>query len=359
MKIVVFEDNETAILEVKDWVNENGSKRNYKIEFDEQLSQPINLGNWLKRYREAENMKGEFLIILDLQLIDSKDIRDKIKATFNYIEADPNNEDFREFDGLALGEILIRKSKINKTLIYILSYRGAVGKYEETLNEIVVKIKKTNSIHVKGTTLGRGIANAKRQQVAQTLTEAVSFYEQAFGKTNYDELILELKQIKAGNQSAGKYHDFIIKALGAIFDQQLYHPVKEQKIYKGRKRIDIVFNNKGLQEGFFSELITKHQVKAPYVFFECKNYSQDLENPEFDQLSGRFSPRKGVFGIIVCRSNKNKNLMNEMCKDRLEKNEYILILDDNDIMNLLNFRKNNDFKAIDQYMENLFRELVM
>ena len=121
-------------------------------------------------------------------------------------------------------------------------------------------------------------------------------------------LTAELQSIPPGNDAASRYHSFIIGALEAIFYPQLRKPVKEQEINEGRKRVDIVFNN-GATEGFFFDLRTAHQMHCPYVFFECKNYSSDLKNPEFDQLLGRFSDKRGSVGILVCRTSQDRDLL--------------------------------------------------
>ena len=73
--------------------------------------------------------------------------------------------------------------------------------------------------------------------------------------------------------------------LQAIFYPSLLHPKKEAEIDEGRKRIDILFDN-AAENGFFSRLVNAHRIFAPYVVVECKNYSEDPENPELDQLKG-------------------------------------------------------------------------
>jgi hypothetical protein len=72
-------------------------------------------------------------------------------------------------------------------------------------------------------------------------------------------------------------------------------------VNEGRKRIDILFNNSS-EKGFFSRLVQLHKFLCPYVSVECKNYAEDPQNPELDQLQGRFSRKRGMVGFLVCRS---------------------------------------------------------
>ena len=171
-------------------------------------------------------------------------------------------------------------------------------------------------------------------------------------------LIEKLGAIDEGREAANEYHNFIVEALKTIFFPALQKPNKEQNIHEGRKRVDIVFNNKA-NKGFFFDLIQRHKVRCPYVFFECKNYSSDPKNPELDQLTGRFSRRRGNFGALVCRKVKDKEVMLQRCKDSIHDNRgYVLVLDDFDIKRLLQLRA-NDPDGIDNYMDDLFRQLMM
>ena len=178
-------------------------------------------------------------------------------------------------------------------------------------------------------------------------------------KIDFLNLVRILESIPTGNNAASKYHQFIIGALESIFYPGLRKPVKEEKLHGGRKRVDIVFNN-GADRGFFFDLVTRHKVHCPYVFFECKNYSHDPENPELDQLTGRFSDKRGNFGMLVCRTVGDKAKMRQKCKDALYDNRgYILVLDDSDIDHLLELREEQDFEGINNYIDDLFRQLVM
>jgi len=105
-----------------------------------------------------------------------------------------------------------------------------------------------------------------------------------------------LSGISAGNDNASKYHNEIKGILTAIFYPSLIYPNKEERIHDERKRIDIVFSNAD-GKGFFFRL--SNQIPCPFVIFECKNYKADLENPELDQISGRFSPSRGQFGMAL------------------------------------------------------------
>src|SRR5262249_47338119 len=146
-------------------------------------------------------------------------------------------------------------------------------------------------------------------------------------------LLNALQAVPAGPDGADDYHDRAFGLLSALFAPHLMWPEKEVNIHGGRKRIDIVFTN-GATEGFFA-WVAEHY-GAPYVFVECKNYTGDPGNPELDQLGGRFSTRRGRFGILACRDLKNRELFVRRCRDTANDGRgYIVVLDDQDVAELV------------------------
>ena len=78
---------------------------------------------------------------------------------------------------------------------------------------------------------------------------------------------------------ADAYHRAIEALMQALFYPALVNPVRESRIHNGRKRIDIRFSNNA-RDGFFWRIHAHHDVPAGYVVVECKNYSEDVANPE-------------------------------------------------------------------------------
>lgn len=73
-----------------------------------------------------------------------------------------------------------------------------------------------------------------------------------------------------------------------------------------------------------------------YVPVECKNYTDDLENPEFDQLAGRLGGGKGMIGIILCRDLIDGDKARKRCIDEYVDNKKIIItFTDTEIIELL------------------------
>jgi hypothetical protein len=144
-----------------------------------------------------------------------------------------------------------------------------------------------------------------------------------------------------------------------IFGKRLSNPLREREINDGRKRIDIMFNNAD-KIGFFHNLNTLHHIQCPKIFAECKNYGGEIGNPEIDQLLGRFSPLRGKFGIMLCRSITNKSAVIQRCKDAVHHQQgFIIVLTDQDIETLLIYRDQNDEGQIDQFMSGKLDELIM
>lgn len=176
---------------------------------------------------------------------------------------------------------------------------------------------------------------------------------------NIDELINRFSQIKSGREQAGEYHNLILSALNIIFYPNLMYPKKEQSLNEDRKRIDITYSNVA-NGGFFKHLAEKTKLVAPFVHIECKNYSKDINNPEFDQIAGRLNDYTGRFGMVMCRQIDNKKDLLKRQKDYLlRENKYIFVFDDEDVINLLNFSKYNNVTDLNKFLDSKLRELLL
>ncbi len=173
-----------------------------------------------------------------------------------------------------------------------------------------------------------------------------------------DALSTALKTIPPGLSAASEFHNLIIGVLEFIFYPHLIYPIKEKQIHGGRKRIDITYTN-AAREGFFLRLHTARQVASNMVMVECKNYVNDVANPELDQLGGRFSINRGRLGILVARSFSNRNLFIARCRDTANDGRgFIIPLVDNDILAMLEDIKQHRRQAIDARLEDIFNQLV-
>lgn len=167
-------------------------------------------------------------------------------------------------------------------------------------------------------------------------------------------LIEKLQDIPGGTKHANDYHNLMIGVCTFLFHPDLITPVKEYEQHEGRKRVDIVFTN-AAADGFFHRRLSAPQTRAVSVFVECKNYTREIANPELDQLSGRFSIRRGHFGLLLCRSLDNRDRIFESCRDTaVDGRGYMLPLEDQDIIHMLTLIAAGNRRHIDDYLEQLF-----
>lgn len=168
-----------------------------------------------------------------------------------------------------------------------------------------------------------------------------------------------MESIEPGGEDANRFHKIAFDNLIHIFSSMVSNPLMERDINEGRKRIDIIFNNSD-ESGFFKGLQSRHQVKCPKIIVECKNYGKEIGNPEVDQVNGRLNDSRGRFGIIVCRTVENKSKLISRCRDLLHDNRnYVIVLDDEDVLTLLEFRDRNDDAAINSFFERKIDELIL
>lgn len=136
------------------------------------------------------------------------------------------------------------------------------------------------------------------------------------------------------------------------------YPQKEHEVHSGRKRIDITFHN-AATEGFWHALRTSPTIAATTIMIECKNYSNDIKNPELDQMSGRFSNLRGWFGIILSRQFVQKDLFYERCKDTAKDGRgIVLCLDDADIIALLMLVKEGKRNHMDRFLTQKYQLII-
>lgn len=87
------------------------------------------------------------------------------------------------------------------------------------------------------------------------------------------------------------------RLLTALLYPALDAPQIEYHLHAGRERIDTLYTNIATR-GFFRWLHAVGGVPCSFAPVECKNYSKKLGNPEYDQLSRRFSVQCGQVGIL-------------------------------------------------------------
>lgn len=157
---------------------------------------------------------------------------------------------------------------------------------------------------------------------------------------DWDRLLADVTSIRPGKASATLYEKAIEPLLNALFYPELVDSKSQANIHEGRKRIDITFNNVASDRRGLFYWISKHYPSAK-IMVECKNYKEDPENPELDQLSGRFGKHRGNFGLLVCRKIADKPLIANRCRDTaLDHRGFICAIDDDDLRTLVADRRN-------------------
>jgi hypothetical protein len=172
-------------------------------------------------------------------------------------------------------------------------------------------------------------------------------------------LIDRLKQVKVGKAAADEYHTMSMGIATFLFHPHLIYPVKEKPLHGGRKKIDIKFSNTGA-DGFFKRMLEWNNTRALAVFIECKNYNEDVDNPAFDQLAGRFGHQRGFFGMLFSRRHKDRKTVIDRCRDAAnDRRGYLLPLDDEDVIGMLQMVADRQRPRIDRFLNDRFDEITI
>lgn len=168
-----------------------------------------------------------------------------------------------------------------------------------------------------------------------------------------------LREIPSGRDAATTYHRMSVGILELLFYPDAISPQVEREIHEGRKRIDITFDN-AAPSGFFELLHSVHELPSQYIFVECKNYSRDVENPEIDQLSGRFDVNTGKFGLLLCRHVDDMALLIRRCADTYHSGRGMMIpIVDEDLLAMLDRVIAGDIRPYEQLLSSRFRDIAL
>ena len=188
----------------------------------------------------------------------------------------------------------------------------------------------------------------------QGLTEKVSREDEII---LIGALIAALQAIPPGSEAATDYHRLMIGIWEVLFFPVLLNPTGEQRIHDGRKRIDIVMEN-GARDGVFHRLHSVRKLPASYVAIECKNYLEEVANPELDQLSGRFSQLRGKVGFLCFRTVDDRARLIARCRDTLTDDRGLIVpMDDETVIQLLSGLKEGGRRSVEDRLSRLVSEI--
>lgn len=317
---------------------------------------PIN-EDWDNSYEELFFYNGRELLLVPKAIVTNISEYNAQKYGWHFVVTNERDEQLNRRSSLVKfkkykngrEKYYLPKKDVNDSIVEQInngdfeSRKDYLRKYTQKKPELFDRFRKTRSKLVES------LSNEEFMEY----TGSVDFQELV------DALIISLRSIPVGTKYASEYHKFIKSILEILFYPYLNNPTMEEKIHQGRKRVDIIMNNIS-SRGFFYRLHDVNKIFCPYVFIECKNYGKDVANPELDQLSGRFSFNKGKFGVLMCRNIVDKELFYQRCSDTYRDDRgFIIPLDDNDIISMLESYKNGEEDNVQMLMESIKRKIIV
>ncbi|MHA1285196.1 MAG: hypothetical protein ACTSQP_22075 [Promethearchaeota archaeon] len=207
----------------------------------------------------------------------------------------------------------------------------------------------------------KNIIFSKAVNLAELINKGTYHKDKFYTNDNFKSILEliseELKLTSPGKKDALKYQNLIAHALKIIFEDQLTDMEVETIAWENLIRIDITFRNMA-KEGFFHDIRESNSIYCPYILIECKNYSNDIGNPEYSQLENRLGKKIGKFGLLIVRKVKDKKKCIKHCKKILDNNEkYIIVLEDKDIFDLIEAKIYNP-NEINKILHKKLKELL-
>jgi len=252
---------------------------------------------------------------------------------------------------LRLNSILVRERTLKSGAKRRWVTKKSVKEYEAPFdkNYLAVFTKKHPSVfeNFKAETSQTSQSVPDEELTNETLADVVA------------HLKASLDGMAPGHADAPAYHRLVTGILELCFYPSLISPKLETPLHDGRKRIDITFDN-AADSGFFHRLHAIHGLPCSYIMIECKNYSRDVNNPELDQLAGRFGVNRGRFGLLVSRTVEDINMLILRCADAFKDGRGLLIpLSDVDLHAMLDLRLKGSLAPYEDILSDRMRRIAL
>ncbi|MDF0520643.1 hypothetical protein P0R31_25695 [Bradyrhizobium yuanmingense] len=254
--------------------------------------------------------------------------------------------DFLVAENLRANSSLVQTLKSGARKVYKGDVREQAPKSKSLIADMVTSHPELLDVYKEIAKRQRGLTSFDDTQAGPTLTTVCA------------TLAAEFPNISPGAKTATAYHKLVTGACTALFYPDLILPQKEWDLHEGRKRVDIVFTNNA-NDGFFAQRRDDQKINANVVIVECKNYSSDIANPEFDQLLSRFDENRGKFGIIACRTLEDARMVTRRCVDAASRSMgYVMVLTDDDFVLMLTAKSKLQDRTIEEFLHRKFREII-
>lgn len=170
-----------------------------------------------------------------------------------------------------------------------------------------------------------------------------------------DELLAQLHALSPGRDNATTYHRIVQELIEFVFDWCLENFDSEYSMDQGRGKVDIIADNFA-SGGLFAEL--RQDLHATSVPMECKNYTADLGNDQFNQINDRLGPKTSRIGFSFCRTIRNREAISRHVGDRwLRQENCILVFDDDLLKRLVTLRLVRDVRGIESQLRRMIRDV--
>jgi len=174
MRVIVFDDNPTAIENVEAVINSNGTLS--EVSLDKHLSLPITILNYKSIFNSAKTLEGEAIVIIDLRYGFNGEVALSLKKEYQIPDSVPSDQ----IDGFALAVALIKYANVKRTLI-VLNSTGGVGGGElvDELVTIVSEAGREQDVDIRPAHGGFSISSNERR-ASQILSQALQDYKSVF-----------------------------------------------------------------------------------------------------------------------------------------------------------------------------------
>ena len=178
------------------------------------------------------------------------------------------------------------------------------------------------------------------------------------GLGDADKLINELKEIKQGVEGAKTFEKICTNIVKYLFKDNLINFETQKSSNGNLYKFDLICKIKQENTSEIWQIIEKY-FKTKYIVFEYKNYSAPITQKEvYTTEKYLYDKALRKVAIIIAKNGTDKNSMKAINGILRENGKLILVLTVNDLINMLNDKKNN-LNSPSDYLSNILDKMMM